>query len=43
MTSRSRSTVNQPQQLHAAETRSLMEEWRESLKNTIHSRILIIK
>lgn len=43
MTSHSRSSVNQPQQLHAAETKSLMEERSESPKNTAHSRILIVK
>lgn len=43
MTSHSRGTVNQLQQLHTAETKSLMEERCKSPKNTIHSRILIIK
>lgn len=43
MTSHSRSSVNQLQQLHSAETKSLMGEQSESPKNTIHSRILIIK
>lgn len=43
MTSHSCSTVNQLQQLYTAETKSLMEDPYKSPKNTIHSRILIIK